>query len=572
MDDQNAVKTAYRALREAQQEQEKVAEIAQTDPEAARQRLQETQQAAAMRELAERELARRHLLPFICRLIPGYSAGWVHEDICRRLERFVQDVVDKKSPRLILCMPPRHGKSQIASICMPAWFLSKYPDMELIACSYNQKLAEKFSRQTKWILDDPEYQVLYPDIKRDSENDSIDTWGLAGHRGAYVAAGVGGGVTGKGAHILLIDDPIKDSEQADSDTVKEGIWDWYGSTAYTRLAPGGGVLVIQTLWADDDLAGRIMQQMKDDPESDQFEIVRYPALATEYEYQDSATHDLITSPQPLPEAELAERPSLILRRAVGAALHPDRYDEVALRRIKRTLLPRHWSALYQQNPVPDEGAYFKKADYKFAYPVPKHEKTNVYIAWDFAISEKNHNDYTVGAVGVQDYDDVIHAVDQVRFRSGDSLQIIESMIALLQKWYRPDTVVKMGVEDGQIWRAMQSMFLKRLKEKKLYHLAACLVLLRPLTDKMARARPLQGRMQQGMWVWPHDKPEWYETASHEMLRFPSGQHDDCVDAWAWVAQMAVGAHAPARPKASARKSWRDKLGKQGKPTGDPMLA
>lgn len=521
-------------------------------------RLLRQSQEEAAKELASRELASRSLLHFVCRMVPGYLPGWVHEDICRRLEKFLDDVHNKRSPRLLLAMPPRHGKSQLASVCFPAWALAKYPYMEMITCSYNQSLAEKFSRQAKWCMDDPDYEAIFPEVKRDPKNDSIDQWGLLGERGGYVAAGVGGGVTGKGAHILTIDDPIKDAEQAASDTVKEGIWDWYGSTAYTRLAPGGGVLIIQTLWADDDLAGRVRQQMKDDAEADQFEIVLYPALATDFEYYNPFTYETHNSSRELTSAECDER-VLVLRRRPGDALHPARYDEKALTRIKKTLHPRYWSALYQQNPVPEDGAFFKKEWFRYA-PLPSLDLRSHWattIAWDFAITEKQESDYTVGTVAYQDYEGAMWPVEQVRFRSEDSDEIIAAMINLLVKHYRPGVSLRMGVEDGQIWKTMQASFWRELRRRGLAHLAGMVETMTPTTDKKVRATPLQGLMKLGLVYWPEPRPPWQEVVEHEFLRFPNGAHDDCIDGWGWNARLQTLHEPPRRP--SRRDTRKDSL-------------
>ena len=237
-------------------------------------------------------LARRRLLAFTQKINPRYLPGWVHEDICRRLERFSREVEEGKSPRLMLLMPPRHGKSELASRVFPAWHLGRCPDHEFIACSYNVSLAMSFSRKVKEVIVDPVYEAIF-DTRLHPDFQAAEEWAIKGHRGGYVAAGVGGGITGKGAHILTIDDPIKNAEEAASADLREKLWEWYTSTAYTRLAPGGGVLIIQTWWHDDDLAGRVQQAMKDDPEADQFEVVKYPAIAEADEWLDLATQELV---------------------------------------------------------------------------------------------------------------------------------------------------------------------------------------------------------------------------------------------------------------------------------------
>lgn len=522
-------------------------------------------------------LAKRRLIAFTQRINPRYQAGWVHQDIARRLEKFSQDVANGLSPRLMLLMPPRHGKSELASRMFPAWHLGHCPDHEIIASSYNVSLAMSFSRKVKEVIDDPSYQTVFA-TRLNPSNQSAEEWGLAApHRGGYVAAGVGGGITGKGAHVLIIDDPIKNAEEADSPDVREKLWDWYGSTAYTRLAPGGGVLVIQTWWHDDDLAGRLQTAMANDPEADQFEVVKYPAIADGDEWLDTSTDEIIRVPAPhtatdadpamsqLEATARAVQAGLDMNvvrylRASGEALHPERYDRVKLNRIKKTIPNRFWSALYQQNPVPDDGAYFLKEHFRRA-PIPQIRNANVYIAWDFAISEKKQNDFTVGTVGLQDYDDVLHIAEVLRFKSGDALFIVNSIINLARRWYSSNLVL--GFEDGQIYRTLAALLKKRMHEERFY---PSIEVLPPVTDKLARARPLQGRMQQGM-VSFNDQGDWYDAVRQEMLRFPAGVHDDCVDSAAWMTQLCIGREPPQRPRQKEMKSWRDRLKQAGRGTG-----
>lgn len=497
-------------------------------------------------ELASRLLSRRRLLAFTQRINPQYKAGWVHEDICRRLEKFSDDVAAGRSPRLMLLMPPRAGKSELASRMFPAWHLGRNPNHEIIACSYNVSLAMTFSKKVKEVLDDPAFHPVF-DIRLNPNNQSAEEWTLHNTRGGYVAAGVGGGITGKGAHLLTIDDPLKNAEEADSGDTREKLWDWYGSTAYTRLAPGGGVLVVQTWWHDDDLAGRLQNAMAADPEADRFVVVKYPAIAEHDEYLDEES-DLIVDYEP-------EKGRLLRRK--GEALHPERYDLPKLQQIKRTISPRFWAALYQQNPVPDDGAYFTKEMFRRG-PIPNLKRSNVFIAWDFAISEKQTNDYTVGTVGLQDDDDVLHIAEIVRFRSADAMFIVDEILNLSKRWYNPG--MQLGFEDGQIFRAINSLLRKRMLERHFY---PSIQVLKPISDKMARARPLQGRMQQRM-VSFNDKAEWYDTARTEMLRFPAGVHDDIVDSVSWMTQMAIGRQPPAKPRSEKTTSWRDKLSANGR--------
>lgn len=479
------------------------------------------------------------------RINPRYNAGWVHEDICRRLEKFSDDVAAGLSPRLMLLMPPRSGKSELCSRSFPSWHMGRNPDHEIIACSYNVSLAMSFSKKVKEVLEDPAFHPVFS-IRLNPNNQSAEEWSIDGTRGGYVAAGVGGGITGKGAHLLIIDDPLKNAEEADSADTREKLWDWYGSTAYTRLAPGGGVLVVQTWWHDDDLAGRLQNAMAD-PDADQFVVVKYPAIAEFDEYLDYDI-DLIADEPPANGR---------LLRLKGEALHPARYDLQKLNQIKRTISPRFWSALYQQNPVPDDGAYFLKEHFRRA-PLPPVRRANVFIAWDFAISEKKLNDYTVGTVLLQDEDDVLHVAEQLRFKSGDAFFIVEAILNLSKKWYSPG--MQLGFEDGQIYRAIEALLKKRMRETSFY---PAITVLKPVSDKLARARPLQGRMQQGMVSFAAEG-EWYDACRLEMLRFPAGAHDDCVDSLSWATQMAIGREPPPKQKTKEPASWRDKLRSNGR--------
>lgn len=512
-----------------------------------------TSKTALQAELASRLLARRRLMPFIKRLNPAYLDGWVHNDICERLERFSDAVAAGKSPRLMLLMPPRHGKSEIASRNFPPWHMGKYPDHEFISCSYNLSLAMGFSRKVKQIIEDPDYEQVFPGARLDPKNQSTEEWALEGARGGYVAAGIGGPITGKGAHVLVIDDPVKNAEEADSAGAREGVWEWYNSTAYSRLAPGGGVLIIQTWWHDDDLSGKLQRMMKegsDDEYVDQFEVVKYPAIAEHDEYLDETTHEIVRFDDS--ETPPEDRPLRLLRKK-GEPLHTERYDLDKLLRIKaQNKGGRWWSALYQQNPVPDDGAYFLKGQFRRG-ELPSITRSNVFIAWDFAISEKKQNDYTVGSVGLQDDDDVLHVADMVRFKSGDSFFIVESILNLCKKWYSP--TLTLGFEDGQIFRAIEALLKKRMRETKYY---PSVVVLKPITDKVARARSLQGRMQQGM-VSFNANGSWFDEARAEMLRFPAGVHDDQVDSLSWMTQMVIGREPPKKLKTKEPPSWRNKL-------------
>jgi predicted phage terminase large subunit-like protein len=358
-------------------------------------------------------------------------------------------------------------------------------------------------------------------------------------------------------HCLVLDDLVKDISEADSATVSDGTWEWYTSTAYTRLAPGGGVLGLMTWWSETDWAGRIQSTMETG-EGDQFEIVKYPAINEE---GDEYILEALPG-RPIRQYGPFDTPPTqdllpILTRRQGTAVHPERYDTQAMLRIKNNLIAsgqkRIWQSLYQQNPVPDDGLFFTKDMFKYAPALPPRKRCHVYQAWDFAITEKNESDYTVGTTLYQDDQDNLYVADVRRFRSADSGYIIDMILDYAQEY----EATLLGFEDGQIWKTMQSQFDKRCSEKRYY---PSYEVLKPLTDKMVRAHPLRGRMQAGK-VWFLDKAPWLVDTYTEMTRFPAGKHDDIIDSLSWSVRLTLGRHAPKPPQAPASrlKSWKSKL-------------
>lgn len=500
-------------------------------------------------ELAQRELCRRRLLPFIQRFRPKYNAGWVHADICRRLERFMRQVERGEEPRLLLMCPPRSGKSEIGSRHFAPWVLGQHPDWEIIAASHTSSLSMSFSRYIRDLMRNPAYSAVFPDAVLDPSSQSTENWNLT-RGGGYLAAGVGTGITGRGCSILLLDDLVKDIEAADSITIRDNTWEWYLSTAYTRLAPGGGVIGIMTWWSADDWAGRIQEAMNAG-DGDKFEIVRYPAI-NEYGDEYVLEDDSIVEIQPGRLVPAGAR----MTRQQGTAIHPARYTTEAMLRIKRNLIAggqkRVWDALYQQNPVPDEGNFFNKEMFRYYGSPPARSELYVYQAWDFAISEGKESDYTVGVCIGQDHYDNLYILDVRRFRSGDGGYIIDEILDFAATW----NADVLGFEDGQIWKAIEFQFQKRCEERRQY---PSYELLKPLTDKMVRANPLKGRMQLGKVFF--DKHAPYFTDLHkEFLHFPAGKHDDQVDAVAWTIRLTLSRSAPKREiKEPKMPSWRDRL-------------
>lgn len=477
----------------------------------------------AKRILLRRELARRRLLPFIEEFKVGYQAGWVHKDICQRLEKFSAAVVAGESPRLMLFMPPRSGKSEIISRNFPAWHLGQHPDHEIIACSYAASLANSFSRKVRDILRDPAYHSMF-NTRLDKESQAVENW-LTNGGGGYVSAGVGGSIVGKGAHVLLIDDPTKGRDEAKSESVQESIRDWYTGSAYTRLTSGGGVLIIMQRWAEDDLAGWLLQNDEDNGNIENWQVVRYPAIAEEDEDY----------------------------RNRGEALHPERYDETAFKRIRATLGERDWHALFQQNPLPDSGDFFKKEMFTMvsSAEVPRLSELKVYAAWDLAVGKKEVNDFSVGVyVGIDDRAKiwVLH-VEKVKM---DTLELCTNILDLHVKF----SPISTGMEHGQISLAIGPFMEVLCKEKRIFPY------FEPLkpgkNDKEARANNIRGRMQQKMVLFPRGDMGVSELIS-ECLKFPNGKHDDAVDALSYIGILLNTLSSFTKAIEEEKEGWKEKF-------------
>lgn len=483
-------------------------------------------------ELARRELARRQMLHFVKRRHPKYKDGWVHQDICRRLDKFRQDVADGLSPRLMLFMPPRHGKSMLCSEEFPAHFLGNHPDMQIIQTSYAETLALDFSRKVQEAIESEDFELLFDDCRLKADARALERWNTA-KNGTYTAAGVGGPITGRGAHVLIIDDPVKNFEEADSPGKRQAVKNWYTSTAYNRLMPGGGILIIQTRWHDDDLSGWLITQMEEaekeflatgvwPEDADRWEIVRYPAVAVEDEKY----------------------------RKKGEALHPARYSLSSLLKIKRTSGSRDWNALYQQDPVPETGDYFTTEMIKY-YEGAAPSGISIISAGDLAISKEDHANHTVILTAGVDEKDDLYILDARRGKF-DSMEIVDELIDVYRKW-RPSLI---GIEKTHVEQSIGPFLEKRIREEKLWSMAT-----EPLNpgkrDKALRARPIQGRMKQGKVFFPKNAP-WIEWLVKELLRFPSSPQDDGVDALAWLGQMLNMVQYTPPPKEKT-KSWKDRL-------------
>lgn len=316
-------------------------------------------------ESIKAERAKRDLKSFLPNTFPNYKMGWVHEEICAALNQFLQDIIDEKEPRLMITMPPRHGKSFIATERFPAWALGKYPHLEFIIASYGSDKAIEFSQRAREVFRSEYFKTVFPESKF-GVSEKLNNWDVVGG-GGYKAVGVGGALTGSGAHALIIDDPVKNWEEAVSKTYREKILNWYQSTAYTRLAPGAGVLMIQTRWHESDLAGEALKM-----EDEGWKVLNFPAVAENDEKY----------------------------RKKGEALHSERYPIERLRKIEKGVGPRVWISLYQQKPRIDGGMHIKREWFNIIPKAPEGLQWRRF--WDLAVKAKQQSDHSASFKGAMD--------------------------------------------------------------------------------------------------------------------------------------------------------------------------
>lgn len=396
----------------------------------------------------------------------------------------------------MIFMPPRHGKSELASKRFPAWCLGKDPKRQIIAASYNSDLASDFGRNVRNIVAEPEFGHVFPTVSLAPDSQAANRMNT-NHGGAYVAAGVGTAVTGRGAHIALIDDPFKDREEADSERRRDLVWVWYRSTLYTRLMPGGAVVLIQTRWHEDDLAGRLLAE-----QSAQWEVLELPAV-----------------------------------NEADQALWPEWYDRATLDRIKDTIGPREWSALYQQQPQPDEGTFFQRDWFKEWEELPT---LRYYGTSDYAVTDGG-GDYTVHRVWGIDSSGAVYRVDGWRGQTTADVWI-ERKLDLIAK-YKP--LAWFG-EAGVIKKAIEPMLTRRMRERKVF---CRMEWLASVQDKPTRARAFQAMAASGrVYLEP-------QADLSEFLVFPAGKHDDDVDTASMIGMAIdqahpaiVQKHDPKRPR------------------------
>jgi predicted phage terminase large subunit-like protein len=430
-----------------------------------------------------REEGQEDFMKFVTTMWPGFIHGRHHALMARKFE----EIAEGKTKRLIINMPPRHTKSEFASFMLPAWFLGRFPGKKIIQCSNTAELAVGFGRKVRNLVDSEVYAKIFPNVALRSDSKAAGRWSTNAN-GEYFAIGVGGTVTGKGADLLIIDDPHSEQEAALASadpSVFDKVYEWYTSGPRQRLQPGGSIVVVMTRWSKRDLTGKILQAMTD-RDGDEWEIIELPAI--------------------LP----SEKP-----------LWPEfwSYDELSKLRIELPL--SKWSAQYQQNPTSEEGALVKREWWMEWEKETPPQCQFVIQSWDTAFTKNERSDYsacTTWGVFYKDEnenDPHIILLDALKERM-EFPELKARAFEYYQEW-QPDAFIIEAKASGA---------------PLIFELRRMGIPVQEFTptrgnDKISRLNSVTDLFASGK-VWAPRK-RWAEEVIEEMAAFPNSDHDDLVD-------------------------------------------
>jgi predicted phage terminase large subunit-like protein len=438
--------------------------------------------------LKETTSARAGLIKF-AEYVDPTQKRWYRAKHLKVIAEVLERVEKGDAKRVIISVPPRHWKSSLVSEKFPAWYLGRNPTHAVILTSYALSLAEKFSRSVReTLVSNRRYRVLFDvDIKKDSNR--ADDWSLVtGVRSSVRAVGVGGGITGHGAQLILIDDPIADYEAAQSETQRNNLWEWYRQVLRTRLEPGGAIVLIQTRWHEDDLAGRLMRAQEEEG------------------------------------GERWERINLPARGVDGGWLWEDRYSGEEYEAIRAAVGEYAWNALYQGGPTVAAGGMIKRDYFEYVPGLPEGAEWRVRV-YDVAFTEKQtqkHDpDYTWTAKGCR-WNDWMYVSPPRLFRKdvdGVATDIITT------KYGEPR--VRLGM--GRV--AVKSAIVKALNKAGI-----AIEEYEEVTDKISRATAWINWASTGRVKLVGTEEQWAESMA-QFVAFPNGSHDDAVDGMSGLSQM-----------------------------------
>lgn len=453
------------------------------------------------------------------------------------LSQKLVDVAMGRTKRLMVFMPPRHGKSELISRYTPAWYLGNWPDKKVMLCSYSDQFANSWGRRARDVFKEQGPKLFGVNVNPETAGGA--QWEVLGRDGIMVTAGVGGGITGKGADLFIIDDPVKNAQDAASETIQQLQIDWWKSTARTRLMPGAGVVLVMTRWHEADLAGNLIEQWLTE-EGDEWEILSLPGLAE---------REITVSYPPSQQLALGPDP---LGRAEGEPLWPRRdvdgtivgFDVEDLEQTRRSQGTYWFNAMYQQRPSSAEGNIFKKANFRYYTrsddPAASHLVTLIrdtgpvvvdvggclkFCTIDCAESEKKSADYSVIATWV------VTPMKDLLLWSRERVQFTATNLKpMIRRTYYEERPAFIGIEKKSSGTAI-------LNELVLEGLPC--IPLEADTDKLTRALPMAARYEEHRVFHPRGPGyDWVGLEwEPEMLNFPNARHDDQVDVAAYAGQQ-----------------------------------
>ncbi len=435
-------------------------------------------------ELYEKQIAQNTFMGFVNKVWPEFISGRHHKIMARAFER----VVNGECKRLIINMPPRHTKSEFASYLLPAWFLGKYPNKKVIQSSNTAELAVGFGRKVRNLVDLDTYKELFPNLELRADSKAAGRWNTS-KNGDYFAIGVGGTVTGKGADLLIIDDPHSEQEAAlaaSNPDVFDKVTEWYTSGPRQRLQPGGAIVIVMTRWAMRDLTGQVLKAAAQRG-GEQWEVIEFPAIM----------------------------PS-------GKPLWPEFWSLEELEALREELPNSKWQAQYQQNPVGNESAIVKRDWWKWWEAERPPVCEYILQTWDTAFEKNNRADYSAGTTwGIFNFDEDHGAPNIIllnTYKKRVEYPDLKKDVLEEYREYEPDGVLIEKKASGA---------------PLIYDLRAMGIPVQEYTpskgqDKIARLNSVSDIIASGkVWV---PRTRWAEELVDEIAEFPSGEHDDLVDA------------------------------------------